>query len=148
MGKRIRLRRYSRRTSSGGRGKRIAAIIIAIIAFLALSVALSVAAGLALGNLAEEVTKQLKPAAEKKPTNSTTKPTSGKTYTVQVGAFSIKGNAQKMQHKLKAAGFDTVIKQNGKLYTVQVGAYSVKANAEAMQKKLKDAGFAGIIKTK
>ena len=53
-----------------------------------------------------------------------------------------------MQQKLKAAGFDTVIKQNGKLYTVQVGVFSVKANAEAMKEKLKAAGYAAIIKQK
>lgn len=101
-----------------------------------------------LGALAEEVTKQLKPAAEKKPTNNTSKPATGKTYTVQVGAFSIKANAQKMQQKLKASGFDTVLKQNGKLYTVQVGVFSVKANAEAMKEKLRAAGYAAIIKQK
>ncbi len=100
-----------------------------------------------LGDLAEEVTKQLKPAAANKPTTS--KPAAGgKTYTVQVGAFSIKANAQKMQQKLKAAGFDTIIKHEKNLYTVQVGAYSVKANAEAMVEKLKAAGYAAIIKQK
>lgn len=94
-----------------------------------------------LGSLAEEVTKQLKPNEDKKPTNS-------KLYTVQVGAFSIKANAQKMQEKLKAAGFDSIIKKENKLYTVQVGAFSVKANAEAVVKKLKTVGFTAIIKQK
>ncbi len=53
MGRRVRLRRYSRRTSSQGRASRIALIVVAIVAFLVLSIVVSVAAGLALGNLAE-----------------------------------------------------------------------------------------------
>lgn len=35
--------------------------------------------------------------------------TSGKIYKVQVGAYSVKANAEAMQKKLKAAGFDAVI---------------------------------------
>lgn len=54
MGRRVRIRRYSRRTSSGGRAKRVVAIIFALVAFLLLSVAISVAAGLALGRMADE----------------------------------------------------------------------------------------------
>ena len=54
MGRRVRMRRYSRRSASGGRAKRVAAIIFAIVAFLLLSVVLSVAAGLALGRFADQ----------------------------------------------------------------------------------------------
>ncbi len=36
-------------------------------------------------------------------------PTPGKIYRVQVGAFSVKANAQAMQQELKSAGFDSVI---------------------------------------
>ena len=54
MGRRVRMRRYSRRTSSSGRAKRVVMIIVAVVAFLVVSVALSVAAGLALGRLADE----------------------------------------------------------------------------------------------
>lgn len=43
---------------------------------------------------------------EKKETSSGT---SGKIYRVQVGAYSVKANAEAMQKKLKAAGFDAVI---------------------------------------
>jgi N-acetylmuramoyl-L-alanine amidase len=35
--------------------------------------------------------------------------TSGKIYRVQVGAYSVKANAEAMQKKLKAAGFDAII---------------------------------------
>jgi hypothetical protein len=35
----------------------------------------------------------------------------GKLYRVQVGAYSVKANAEAMQKKLKAAGFDAIIKE-------------------------------------
>ena len=38
-----------------------------------------------------------------------TKTESGKIYRVQVGAYSVKANAEAMQKKLKAAGFDAII---------------------------------------
>lgn len=53
MGRRVRLRKYSRRTASSGRAKRAIAIIFAVVAFLLLSVVLSVSAGLALGRFAD-----------------------------------------------------------------------------------------------
>lgn len=97
-----------------------------------------------LGSLASEVTAQIssKDTTTKQPAKK------GNTYTVQVGAFSLKPNAQLMKRKLQNAGFDTIVKQDGKLYTVQVGAFTAKKNAEAMVKKLKAAGFAAIIKNK
>lgn len=48
---------------------------------------------------------------DKKVTKPATTPTTGKTlYRVQVGAYSEKANAEAMQKKLKAAGFDGIIK--------------------------------------
>lgn len=55
MGRRKRIRRYSRRTSSGN-GSRVLVIIVAIVSFLTLSLAVSVAAGLALGKMADGYT--------------------------------------------------------------------------------------------
>lgn len=68
-----------------------------------------------------------------------------KYYKVQVGAFSIKENCQKMVDRVKAAGFPTYIppKDEDGLYRVQVGAYSIKDNAYDMRNKLLAAGFAG-----
>ena len=66
-------------------------------------------------------------------------------YRVQVGAYSVRANAEAMQKRLKAAGFDNFMVKNGGLYKIQVGAYSIKANAEVMQKKLKAAGFDAIL---
>lgn len=69
-------------------------------------------------------------------------------YRVQVGAYTIKKNAEAQLAKVKAAGFDAFIVQvDGKLYRVQVGAYSVKANAEAQLAKVKAAGFSAFVTT-
>lgn len=91
-----------------------------------------------LGDLAAKVTAQLGGSA----TDS-----SGTLYRVQTGAFSKKSNADALEGKLKARGFDTYMVQSGGLYKVQVGAYSVRANAEAMMEKVKAAGFDAFITT-
>lgn len=91
-----------------------------------------------MGDLAEKVTAQL---------GGTSAGSSGTLYRVQTGAFSKKSNADAMEKKLKAKGFDTYMVQSGGLYKVQVGAYSVKANADAMMKKVKSAGFDAFITT-
>lgn len=68
-------------------------------------------------------------------------------YRVQVGAYSVKSNADKQLEKVKAAGFDTYMVKVGNLYKIQVGAFSKKANADAMMKKIKAAGFSAFITT-
>lgn len=93
--------------------------------------------------IASEVNKRLgstniKPAPEKP---------SGGLYRVQTGAFKSKANADAMQAKVKAKGFDTYMVKVGDLYKIQVGAFKVKANAEATLKKLQAAGFSGFITT-
>ena len=67
-------------------------------------------------------------------------------YCVQVGAFSVRANAEALLTQVKAAGFDGYIKTYGQLYCVQLGAFSVRANAEALLAKAKAAGFDGYIK--
>ena len=62
-------------------------------------------------------------------------------YYVQTGAYSNKANADAQYHKVKAAGFDAIIKKSGNLYRVQVGAFSKKANADAFAAKVRAAGF-------
>ena len=91
-----------------------------------------------LGDLASKVTIKL---------GGNTSASTGTLYRVQTGAFSKKANADAMEKKLKAKGFDTYMVQSGGLYKVQVGAYSVRANAEAMMKKVKSAGFDAFITT-
>lgn len=91
--------------------------------------------------------------ATKKTTTTTTKPATNTNtntkviYRVQVGAFSQKANADALAAKIKAKGFDAIVKLVGNLYKVQVGAYSVKANAEAQKAKLEKAGFGAFITT-
>ena len=73
---------------------------------------------------------------------------SGTLYRVQIGAYSVKSNADAQLSKVKKAGFDTCMIQVDGMYKIQVGAYSKKANAENMLAKLKTAGFDGFITTK
>lgn len=81
-----------------------------------------------LGNLAEEVTKRLNPKMY--------------IYKVQVGAYSLKINANIMLRKVKNDGYtDAFIAKVDNLYKVQVGAYSVKANADNMLKRVKKDGY-------
>lgn len=88
--------------------------------------------------IANEVNKRLKAAD----TSS-----NGTLYRVQVGAFSVKENANVMLAKVKAAGFDTYMVQADGMYKIQVGAYSIKENADAMLAKVKAAGFDAFITT-
>ena len=97
-----------------------------------------------LDDLAEKVTKNLSGTTTSTPTTTTKKET---LYRVQVGAYSVKNNADVQLKKVKAAGFDTYMVKVGGLYKIQVGAYSKKENAEAMQKKLKAKGFDAFITT-
>ena len=90
------------------------------------------------GAIAAEVNKRLGASAAEPEKPSTG---SGTLYKVQTGAFKQKSNAQALEKKLKAAGFDTYIVNTGGYYKVQVGAFSKKANAEVMLAKLKAAGY-------
>lgn len=98
-----------------------------------------------LDDLAKKVTANLSGTATSTPTTTTKKET---LYRVQVGAYSVKNNADVQLKKVKAAGFDTYMVKVGSLYKIQVGAYSKKSNAEVMQKKLKAKGFDAFITTK
>ena len=88
--------------------------------------------------IAAEVNKRLGASAAEPETPSSG---SGTLYKVQTGAFKQKSNAQALEKKLKAAGFDTYVVNTSGYYKVQVGAFSKKANAEAMLAKLKAAGY-------
>lgn len=63
-------------------------------------------------------------------------------YRVQIGAFSVKGNADEQLKRIKAKGFnDSFVTKVEKIYKVQVGAFTVKSNAEKYRDKVKEAGF-------
>nr|ADF97539.1 PlyM14 [uncultured phage] len=64
-----------------------------------------------------------------------------KLYRVQIGAYSVKANADAQAAKAKRAGYSPYIAREGGLYKVQIGAYSVKANADKMASELKRKGF-------
>lgn len=94
-----------------------------------------------LGDVAKTVTARLSGAGDSGNKSDTL-------YRVQVGAYSVRSNADNMLAKIKAKGFDAFITQVDGMYKVQVGAYSVKANADAQLKKIKNAGFDAFITTK
>lgn len=76
---------------------------------------------------------------------STTDPTNI-IYRVQVGAYSIRDNAEYCKTKLAKNGFkdsyiSTSIVNGRTIYRVQIGAFSVKENADNYLKKVKDAGY-------
>lgn len=79
--------------------------------------------------------------------NNTPSGGSGVKYYVQTGAYKQKANADAQLKKVKAAGFDAILKQSGGFYKVQTGAYSKKENADAEVKKLKAKGFDAIVTT-
>lgn len=68
-------------------------------------------------------------------------------YVVQAGSFSDSRNANKLADRIKAAGFDAIVKGEAGQYKVQCGVFEVKANADALVASLKAAGFEAIIKT-
>lgn len=82
-------------------------------------------------------------------TELTSKTIEEKLYRVQVGAFSIKANAEKLATSLKGKGFNAIIKNvtiNGKLiYRVQVGAFSNRLNADTLVVALKKIGVDAIV---
>ena len=73
------------------------------------------------------------------------KPEDKSMYRVQIGAYSVKSNADRMLAKVKKAGFEAFVTTKDGMYKVQVGAYTVKANADAMLKRVKAAGFDAIL---
>ncbi len=96
------------------------------------------------GKIAEEVNRRLnktdlpnEPAAN-----------SPVLYRVQVGAYSVRENAERQLQRVKDAGFDTYMIQVDGLYKIQVGAYSKRSNADRMLAKVKDAGFDAFITTR
>lgn len=83
------------------------------------------------------------PWVEKPQEEAQTKPQSGPLYRVQVGAFRVKENAEKMLQRLRGDGYDDAyIKVQDGLYRVQVGAFRNKDNAQRLKVKLENSGYA------
>ncbi|MGN7381434.1 MULTISPECIES: SPOR domain-containing protein [unclassified Paenibacillus] len=64
---------------------------------------------------------------------------------MQIGAFSIRANAETMAADARSKGFSPYIVFTGGLYKVQLGAFSVRANAEALAQQARAAGYSPII---
>ena len=62
-------------------------------------------------------------------------------FRVQVGAFSVRANAEALQRRVRDAGFDAFLVNDNDLFRVQAGSFSVRANAEALLARLRSAGF-------
>lgn len=89
--------------------------------------------------------QQTKPAS---PAPQTTQPAPQKTnYTVQIGAYSEKQNAENKVAKANAAGFSASISASGGLYHVSIGTYSTEAEANNVASKAQAAGFNVIVLT-
>ena len=99
---------------------------------------------------AEEPAAQAPPPAEKPKASIASQPTGSVTYTVQVGAFRQRSEAEIKARMLQAKGFDCRIEppeSAGQLYLVKVGKFKSRAEAVAMQLRLKKSGFDSFIKT-
>lgn len=73
--------------------------------------------------------------------------TTSRQYTVQAGSYKSKANADKQAAKIKAAGFDAIVKpgDDGQ-YKIQCDVFKDRDLAEVLVKKLKAKGFPAIIK--
>lgn len=62
-------------------------------------------------------------------------------WMVQIGAYSVKENAERMANQVTEKGYDNFITYDGALYHVQAGAYRIQSNALARASELKELGF-------
>jgi len=90
---------------------------------------------------AAQVAPEPAPAATAKP------PPAADAWSVQVGSFSQRDNAQGLQQRLTAAGFDAfvsrVVTDAGTLYRVRVGPVPDRAAADRLLVRVRAAGHAG-----
>ena len=73
------------------------------------------------------------------------------TYTVQVGAFRQRPDAETKAAAVRAQGYECEVElpqSADKLYLVVVGKFSSRADAVAMQRKLQKNGFSSFIREK
>ncbi len=98
-------------------------------------------------NKREETKANGAPAPRKKPVER--QAAQKASYTVQVGAFKLRREAETKAAALKAAGYEYVIEPGGKdepLFLLKVGKFESRAEAVAMQLRLKKDGFSTFIK--
>jgi cell division protein FtsN len=71
------------------------------------------------------------------------------TYSVQVGAFKMKQDADDRARDLRAKGFESRVippEPSGQFYRVKVGSFSTRAEAVDMEQRLKNNGFDCFVK--
>lgn len=73
--------------------------------------------------------------------------TNQKLYRVQVGAFRMRENADRLLNELKSRGYQAFIVMEDGLYKVQVGAFSRLDNAVKLENRLKRQGYDTFIAT-
>lgn len=76
-------------------------------------------------------------------------PAANISYTVQVGAFKQRRQAESVMAALKAKSYECVLevpKAADQLYRVKVGKFTSRAEAKAMQLRLKQDGFDSMVK--
>ncbi len=66
---------------------------------------------------------------------------SGIVYTIQVGYFSVEGNAKALAAEIGNRGFQTAIVKHNNAFKVQVGAYQERGQAERASQQLKNMGY-------
>jgi N-acetylmuramoyl-L-alanine amidase len=79
-------------------------------------------------------------------TPAPSKPSTGKLFYVQIGAFSEKVNADRLEAKAKKDGYNVFVKKEGSLYYVQIGAFSNEKNANALKAKAEKDGYNVFVK--
>lgn len=89
--------------------------------------------------------KNVKPVAPPPPAEMVQDPANGH-FSVQVGSFKNKRNAEKLSAKLSSAGYDSHVKIPtdtilDRLYRVRVGKFTSKADADAAAAKLNKSGY-------
>lgn len=94
--------------------------------------------------LAKETALAKVPEKSEAKKSSARKPASvrGGVYVVQIGAFKVKENAEKLHEKLKSSGFPVEMRtiehsKNGTLHLVRMGPVQNKAEAESRAHELK-----------
>ena len=99
-----------------------------------------------------QLEKVTRPAAEtQKPADMPKASSGGTTYTVQVGAFRQRHEAESKAAALKTKGYTFVIESPATadgLFLVKVGSFNSRADAVVMERRLMKDGFSCFIKAK
>ncbi len=69
----------------------------------------------------------------------------GPQFTVQVAAYNTKAQAQRLEKRLKARGFEARIVGTAKPYRVRVGRYDKRTDAAAAVRRMKAKGISGFV---